>query len=340
MSGTVAFRVEAGPVTGFGHLGRCVALAQQLADNGVRTVFCTGATGDFATQRLATARAETAAPAGRTGSAEDAARFAEVARQAGADWLVVDGYDFDGAYLSALRQGPWKLLVIDDNMRLPAYPAEILVDQNFGAESLRYVLPPGGQALLGPRYALLDRRFRGAGAQKEQPQQVRRVLVTTGGTDPHNLTVRMLPWLLKAAEEARFDVVVGPASPAISSLQETARADPRVSLHTSPPGLFDLMRSADIAITAGGTTLWELAALGVPALVVLIADNQRPHTTAMAGQGIIRLLGWHADLTEQSVTAALNSLMNDYTARSQMSRAAREIVDGHGAERVAGEMFR
>ena len=223
------------------------------------------------------------------------------------DWLIVDHYALDATWEQTLSPAVGGILVIDDlaNRR---HACDLLLDQNFAPDAeARYAdrLPPQAQRLLGPRYALLRpeyaatrhglRRCQGAAFDKTQrehnrpnpiePDQppVRRVLIFFGGTDPDNLSGRALAALTDPTLAAlSVDLVVGANNPHRPTLSAQAEARGNTRLHPPRPHLADLMAEADLAIGAGGTTTWERCCLGLPSLVVSIAENQRPACEALA----------------------------------------------------------
>jgi UDP-2,4-diacetamido-2,4,6-trideoxy-beta-L-altropyranose hydrolase len=254
------------------------------------------------------------------------------------DWLIVDHYGLDAAWEQALRPHVDRILVIDDlaNRR---HDGDLLLDQNYapaGASRYQDLLPPGGRTLLGPAYALLRPEY----AQHRQTLrsrdiQVRRVLVFFGGTDPHNLSGRALSALSDPAlTHLAVDLVIGANHPQREALTVQAAARPGTRVHGPRPHLADLMAAADLAIGAGGATTWERCCLGLPSLVVSLADNQRPACAALAADGLIRYLG-HADqVTAATLRAALVQAMRDPAGLRAQASVASATVDGQGTQRV------
>ena len=259
------------------------------------------------------------------------------------DWLIVDHYALDARWEQALRPHVGRILVIDDLANRP-HAGDLLLDQNYaptGAARYQGLLTPGARTLLGPAYTLLRpeyaqarqglARCQGAGASGP----VRRVLVFFGGTDPHNLSGRALTALSDPAlAHLVVDLVIGANHPQREGLIAQAAARPGTQVHGPRPHLADLMAAADLALGAGGATTWERCCLGLPSLVVSLADNQRLACAALAADGLIRYLG-HADqVTAASLAAALIQATHDPTGLRAQAAASSATVDGAGTQRV------
>ncbi|WP_295407568.1 UDP-2,4-diacetamido-2,4,6-trideoxy-beta-L-altropyranose hydrolase [uncultured Thiocystis sp.] len=170
---------------------------------------------------------------------------------------------------------------------------------------------------------------------------VRRVLVFFGGTDPDNMTGRALSALdHPALAHLELDLVVGANNPHHDVLAEQALHRPGTLLHGPRPHLADLMSEADLAIGAGGTTTWERCCLGLPSLVVSIADNQRPACTALAADGVIQYLGHGDQVTVAALRDAILRIVSDADRLRAFTRNGEALVDGEGAVRVVDMLLR
>ncbi len=258
----------------------------------------------------------------------------------GASWLVVDHYGLDATWETQLLGGlagdavP-RLLVIDD-LADRAHQADLLLDQNFFGEATdaRYagLVPEHCRQLLGPHYALLGPHYAQLHPLVPPRTELRRLLVFFGGVDPANLTGRALEALL-APELAHLavDVVLGLQSPHRQAVAELVARRPHTTLHDPLPSLAGLIVRADLAIGAGGATTWERACLGLPSLVVAIADNQLPFAVALDQVGAIQLLGDAASVTVEQIVQALLAALPGAWPRA----CGHGLTDGWGAARVA-----
>jgi RimJ/RimL family protein N-acetyltransferase len=219
-----------------------------------------------------------------------------------------------------------------------------VLNQNVYADERLY----GGRAassqlLLGPRYALLREQFSTIPQpQRRHPAIARRLLVTLGGADPGNATltmVRALQQLVAGSFEAV--VVVGGGNPHLESLEHAAKESAAdIRLVRDAQNMPELMGWADLAISAAGSTTLELAFMGVPMLLVVLADNQAPVAERMAALGAARSLGRAESLTAPEMAQAIGELIRAESERGALSGAAQRLVDGRGANRVAQALKR
>jgi UDP-2,4-diacetamido-2,4,6-trideoxy-beta-L-altropyranose hydrolase len=294
-------RVDGGSTLGVGHLGRCLALAEAWHDRGGAVALC---------------------------SADPPAAWADRFRRAGsdvrepgsslpeADWAVVDGYGFTEADIAELRQATDQLLVIADRGYGPAVGAELVLDQNLGADGDGYgERYPGARLLLGERYAMLRREFRSTGPRPDRGPAVRRLLVSVGGGDTgrgRDLTDRI-------AADGRL-------------------AGIEVVTLTGAGDVAEIMIGADVALAAAGTTAWELCCLAVPMVLFAIAANQIALVEELKAAGVA---GGVAELNPDFavLAAELIAVIEDPTRRARGATRGRELIDGRGAERVVAAMI-
>jgi len=254
-----------------------------------------------------------------------------------APWLILDGYHFTPEYQKAIKDAGIRLLVIDDMNHLPYYHADIILNQNIHATDLKYNCDPDTKLLLGPKYVLLRREFLKYKDFKRQiPDKARKILVTMGGADPDNVTLKVIQALnLLGDPDLEVKVVIGPSNPHIDSLREAVLHSPfSVLLLHAIDNMADLMAWADVAITAGGSTCWELAYMGVPMIALILAENQHPVVTMLDKLSIAIGLGEHNALSSNAIFNSLPNLLLNFKKRLYMIERANEIVDGEGCDRV------
>jgi UDP-2,4-diacetamido-2,4,6-trideoxy-beta-L-altropyranose hydrolase len=329
-------RADASPRIGTGHVMRCLALAQAWQDAGGRASFASDDLPPALRDRVV-AEGYAVEPAAAPGTSEDAARTAALAKGLRAEWVVLDGYRFGGDFQQALKEADRRVLVVDDFGHAGRYPADLVLNQNLGADERLYAQRGRDtRLLLGPRFALLRREFTRPGWQRQTPGVARKVLVTLGGADPDNATGSVIAALSGVKIEGlEAIVVVGPANPHRAALEAAARESPaRIEVRADVSDMPALMRWADVAVAAGGSTSWERARFGLPALVLVLADNQEPVAAALGAGGLGWDLGWHHQVGQAELTDALERLLRDRAARETMARRGPELVDGRGAERV------
>lgn len=266
--------------------------------------------------------------------------LAEVVQPA---WIVLDGYHFDPDYQTAVRALGIPLLVLDDMAHHGQYHANLLLNQNVGAEELHYTIDSDTQLLLGPRYCMIRPELQAARTvvehRKDVDSQTRRLLVTMGGADHRGLSFLALKAVALLDSRWEVKLVVGGAARRVDELRQQAAELPGVALHTNVRNMGSIMTWADLTLSTAGTTTWELAYLGVPTLLVVAADNQIAVARMAAAVGCAVNLGWWEELTATRLAIALEQLASDEKQRVAMSNAGRILLDGKGANRVVRLMY-
>ena len=334
-------RADANSEIGLGHVMRCLALAQACQDSGGAAEFLCASLPPAVDERL---RSE-GFPVRRidvvVGSSADAAATVEAARESSATWVAADGYALDAEFQSSMKGSGARLLVIDDMAHLAAYEADLVLNQNPQATDAIYAHRAAGtDLLLGSRYAMLRREFCAWRDCPRKPAPVRRLLVTLGGADPANVTLKVIQAIRQLETQAiEVIVLVGPANPHRAELVDAVRGSNRaIELKESASNMPELMNWADCAIAAAGSTCWELAFMGVPNLLIVLAENQSGGAEAMQRLNASRNLGWHADLQPEAIAMELEQLLGAKEVRDKMSDCGRALIDGRGAARVIAEL--
>jgi len=331
-------RADADVSQGTGHVMRCVALAEAWQTQGGSAIFVSRCDSAALRERILASGAELIALAPDQSVAADIDNtLVELAQRQDAV-LVLDGYHFDFAQQVRLRQSGHPLLVVDDTAHLNCYHADVLLNQNLGAAALHYRCDQEPMRLFGPAYAMLRPEFaHWRGHVRGEPPVARKILVTLGGSDPGNFTARAIDALAQLDTPGlEVRVVVGPANPYLAELNAQAdRFAPRIVLLSPVADMGKLMNWADLAVSGCGTTSWELACLGLPAVAVIMAENQRGIAEQLDAFEVVQNLGWHADISVNRLAGAVDVLQHSDKRRSRMSERGRTLVDGQGAPRVA-----
>ncbi len=340
--GLLLIRADASSTIGAGHLMRCLALAQAWQDAGGNAAFACAEIPHSLESRLMDERCALYRLAVDRGSRRDGQATSALAKSLHANWVVLDGYSFGADFQGGVRNSDRRVLVIDDDGRHETYDADMILNQNGGVDAALYERRPRDACLLlGCEYALLRREFqripRGSGAIHGR---VRRLLVTLGGADPNNRTERVLRACLKGGcADCEIDVVIGPANRHAGALHEAAQtATRRVVLHASPRNLPELMARCDVAISAAGSSVYELAYFGVPMLLLVTAPNQRTSARYLDRLGAAVLVVEPAFDSQGDLAAAIGAFIENAAIRAQCAATARGLVDGRGAARVVAAM--
>lgn len=366
----VVFRSDASLQIGTGHVMRCLALADALKAKGTDCQFiCRAHEGNlidlirsksYITHSLPITHREglcispsaTDTPSidlahahwlGATQEQDVAACTPLLATQC-PDWLIVDHYALDVRWERALAPYCRQVMVIDD-LADREHVCDLLLDQNWHSEqtSQRYdlLLEPVTPRLLGPQYALLKPEYSQLRClMLPRNGKIGRVLVFIGGSDPTQETQKVLNALM--AEEfatLQLDVVIGSNYLDPDGIEALAAKRPATVLHRSLPSLAGLMARADLMIGAGGSTTWERMCLGLPCLVISIANNQTASQQALMAAGYSKFLGKMNTVDENMIANALRQAMKDPKHLIQLSRRCLALVDGEGVNRVTQHLL-
>jgi UDP-2,4-diacetamido-2,4,6-trideoxy-beta-L-altropyranose hydrolase len=345
---SLVFRVDASIQMGTGHVMRCLALAQSWQDDDGEVYFCSHQDLPLAlVQRLTTEGINRIELQSVPGSQADALETISHCQNHHSSWLILDGYHFDAEYQVTIKAEGLKLLVIDDHGHADRYCADLILNKNVCARAELYPhIAPETQLLLGCEYTLLRREFwswrgdplsRIRQFDREKPLHV---LITLGGSDPYNTTLCVLT-ALKYIDLDRIEVnvIVGGANPHIHSLQSICtELGQSVQLHSNVTDMPALMARSDLAISAGGGTCWELALMGIPSLLIILAENHRLIVEELADLNIGINLGWYQTLIPSSIANEISHLLKNRDRLDTMSKKALKLVDGYGCKRVISQM--
>jgi len=333
---TLLVRCDSSVAIGTGHAMRCLALAQAWQDAGGRAVFAMAEATLAIEERLQRENVEVARLKAEPGSADDVQETIALGRGKQASWVVVDGYGFGANYQAELKSAGLKVLFIDDNGHAGHYSADLVLNQNAHANDGFYSSRDATtRLLLGPRFAMLRREFtQWREWKRENPAIARKVLVTMGGSDPDNVSKGVVQAIL-GEPSLKAMVVAGGSNPHLPELRElVASATNDVQLVDDVTNMPELMANSDVAISGAGTTTLEMCFLGLPALLIVLANNQRPSAEELNRRGAAINLGGGAEIQPSTLSSCLAHIVNSQDIRKAMSERGRELVDGRGAERV------
>ncbi|WP_409306248.1 UDP-2,4-diacetamido-2,4,6-trideoxy-beta-L-altropyranose hydrolase [Pectobacterium sp. B1J-3] len=258
------------------------------------------------------------------------------------DWIVVDHYALTAIWQEYAREYTAKICVIDDLADRP-HCADILIDQSVGrkANDYRDLVPAYCQLLIGPKYALLRPEFSHwrdfSLKRRTKINNIQQVLVNLGGVDKDNITESILSALAKSNvldKEISITVVMGKTAPHLQCVIEKANQMPyQTQVLCGVDNMAELMANSDLAIGAAGSTSWERCCLGLPTILVVLAENQKDiakHLTKL-GAAVAIEKGWYC-IEEHLITLNAENLID-------MSQKACALVDGLGVEKVISHFY-
>jgi UDP-2,4-diacetamido-2,4,6-trideoxy-beta-L-altropyranose hydrolase len=331
-------RADASTQIGTGHVMRCLALAQACLDADGQVIFVMATAAPDLITRLKSEGMEVLHLSVEIGSAEDAAETAKLARQFDVNLVVVDGYHFGAKYQEIIKEFELKLLFIDDYGHAKQYYADIILNQNIHAEEELYTnRQPYTQLLLGTSYSLLRREFwQWRGWQRSLPLVAKKLLITLGGADPDNVTLKVIQGLQQVEVEGlEAVVVVGGSNPHYEQMLVVSQESKfPIHLKRNVKNMPELMAWADVAVAAGGSTCWELAFMGLPSIVLILADNQQDTAEKLGKLNVVFNLGWHQNISEVEIAQAIKKLLLAKQIRIEITKNAKNLIDGYGVSRI------
>ena len=305
---------------------RCLALADALRNRGARCDFACGPDG--------------AALITRFSNAGYPVRSLTAGWADGADVVVFDSYRIDAVTEVQARAAGCTVAVIDDLADRP-HDCDLLVDPGYGRAPGDYAgrVPPGAILLTGPTYALLRPAFAAladadADGRRDRSGPVRRVFISFGLSDPGGVALRAYDALRSRLRALTVDLALAVDADSLPGLRQRAAQDPNLQLHVNATRVEALMAAADLAIGGGGGATWERAALRLPSLAVIVAENQREIITRMAANHCLLALSLDRPDFATALRAAYDQLL-DAGLRRALAESAADLCDGRGADRVA-----
>lgn len=359
----IAFRADASVQIGIGHVMRCLTLADELTRQGHECWFiCRDHPGHLGDLIISKDHGLTLLPA-RTGEnpqlkngssdnyaewlgvrwENDASQTLNAIRPLKPDWLIVDHYALDAEWERTLVKEVGQIMVIDDLANRP-HDCVLLLDQNLGRATSDYdgLMSDSCRLLIGPHYALLRPEFaalRRQSLKRRENPELKRILISLGGVDRTNVTGQVLNALAKSPlpTSTELDIIMGEAAPSLNEVrQQAVRLPFKTTVSVNVQDMAERMCMADLSIGAAGGTAWERCCLGLPAVLVILADNQLAGAKALEVSGAAIAIS-DAEQVEVMLPSALAGLGSTNRLK-RMSDAAANITDGNGIFSVAQAM--
>lgn len=335
-------RADASASIGVGHVMRMMALAQALIKSSWQVrLYC-----HTCPPKLIKQFEQTGATTHHlTVPQNNGETLKQIAEDLNAQLIVVDGYQFDDSYMAQLKNSKAIVLLMDDYQHCQQYHADIIVNQNIGAQDYHYNCSnPGTRLLLGTKYVLLREEFIKTQTWSKEQDQQWQILITLGGADSDNVSAKLLAATKLALDELykttnkiyRVILVAGAANPNKASLIEQIEhhksKHSSFEIFTDVSDMATLIASSSLVISAGGGTVWEAACLARANMVVILADNQKG-VTKFADLGAIYNLGLAKDIEPSNVARQIVDFIQSAQFLS-MPKIAQKLVDGQGATRI------
>lgn len=339
----VFFRVDANRQIGTGHLMRCQILAEKLQQIGMKCTFLLHKTPTFYEDQLKQKGFEVIYLSVLTMKyAEKLSYLIHNHSRYPRNLLLIDSDEqiyYTAEFQQKIRFTRIKLMMITFKHRDPFY-ADIVHNQNLLALEQKYDVAPYTQCLFGTEYVILKEVYKmmNLTSRKKINQSVRTVLINFGGADRSNLTYKALEAIYESnIDFERILVVVGSLYIAVNKLRELMRRYPNknVSLHINTDRMPQFQLMADLAISSGGLTAWELACLKTPNFVIPTSARESKSAELMSRKKLVYYIGDGAEVTKEQIAEQLNFIVEDHAERTLMAYRFYEMVASDGCDKVA-----
>lgn len=336
----IYIRADANEIIGTGHVMRCLAIAEKIRSSCESVCFITA---DKRSVQIINSKAFEVICLDSVWDNLDSEteKLIEVIVSRKIEILLIDTYYVTLDYLSKLKKHT-KITYIDDLHKF-AYPVELLINYNIYADKIDYFDIYGGKNIpklaLGCEYAPLRNEF--CGIEKHINRTVKSILVTTGGTDNYNVTGNLIE-SFKAKKwfcGIDFYFVLGRFNKNIDTLRNTYGQYKNIHFLINISDMDKYMKMCDIAVTAGGTTTYELCACGIPSVMYTLADNQLEIAETVSEKGIIPWMGDVRNNMKECIDRInfhIEAYCKNYSMRCEISNKMHDVCDGRGCERIVG----
>ncbi|WDV46148.1 UDP-2,4-diacetamido-2,4,6-trideoxy-beta-L-altropyranose hydrolase [Clostridiaceae bacterium M8S5] len=342
----VAFRVDGGQSVGMGHIMRCVSLAKEFKRKGYDVYFISKLEkgikliNDNGFDVIGISHKSACSIAGYNYGNEEELKieiaeikkFSEIHKF---DILIIDSYNVTREYFLEMKKCAYKLCYIDDINKF-VYPVDVLINGNITAKYMDYKKYSKDELmLLGLEYNLIRSEFKNL-PKKKIKENIEEIMITTGGSDPYDMTVILLDNILKGKKSINFkiNIVVGNGFKNVEELKKISENNKNIVLHINPKNMSEIMLKSDIAISSGGSTLYELCACGIPTITFAYADNQKFIVKKMDELGYVINVGGYSNINKE-LNKTFFDLIDNYELRYKMSEKQKKLFDKNGSTRVA-----
>lgn len=247
--------------------------------------------------------------------------------------LVLDTYALTEEDLNAYRKAGFCTVVFDDARRLEHYNANVVVDSSPAAKGLSYRGEPDTRFLLGPAYYPLREEFIAARVERDRLRCKGRLVVAFGGSDPFSQTLRLLRLFRKKDVASDIYVLIGPGYEG-SAIDEFGGI-PAITFQRNVDNVAVVLASAELAVSGAGGTAIECAYLGVPSVLVTLSKDQEPIARSLGESGAAKSIGWHDQLSDETLFSTIQELQSDSRRLAEMGAAGMRLFDGKGAARIS-----
>lgn len=335
-------RVNSTYESGMGHFMRTLALAQKWQKERGQIYFIIN-DNDNLKQRIDAENMEFIVCPFESGSDDDADFLSDIYNKFNISWVIVDGYIFTGHYFDILRNNNLNFLIFDDDGKFNHYNSNIILNQNLHGKFEWYSSKKEDYTniLVGTNFVLLRNDFlRHINYKKIINDKAKNILITLGGSDVNNYSLEILDTLNKLDyDDFDVKVVIGVNNKHENELINfSENLNFNVEILKNVSNMSEIMIWADLAFSSGGTTVWELAFMGVPAIVGATSYVEEVLLDGLNENDLFITIGKLENLDKNELKIIFNNLIMDEESRRKMSHDGQKFIDGYGSKRVIDEM--
>ena len=333
------FRVDATKDIGLGHLMRCYALAEELVKNKNTCFFISNIDNEKIIEKIITSEIIFEKITTSPESKKDLQYLINFSKKHYIDWVITDHYKISSEYIKKIKDNGFQVLCIDDTSQI-YYSSEVVVNQNIVSKKIEFKTDDSTKLLLGSKYIIIREELLKRG-KKIYKDNVEKILVTFGGIDYGNITIKILKILKETIDNnIQIIVVIG----ALNKIEENLKSEikkldnSQIRFVFSPENMAELYLESDIAISAGGSSCYELAYFGIPNIIITVADNQLNIAKELDKKNVSIYLGKKEDVSSNKIKENVLKLIKDNSLRKKMSKNGLKLVDGKGKKRIIEAM--
>lgn len=331
----IAIRADGNSHTGMGHIMRCLVICKEFIRRNIETIFLvkydTKLINILDENKIKYLIIE------NTNLKEEAINLCKIIKELNIDGILIDSYWINNEYLREIYNHVNLLISIDDN-NLYDYPSHIIINGNIYGNDINYkLINENTKLLLGSDYAILSDEFTNETPIKIK-DNVENILITMGGCDINNYTPIVINSISKI--NIPINVIIGPQFNNKKAIENIALSNQKINLFYNPNSMKTIMKNNDIAISASGTTTYELGVLGIPTILIYQADNQENIAKKTSELGMMINLGYFKDVKEAEIYDSLLDLVSNKKKREDMSNKCIKNIGRTGVIKIVDEILK
>lgn len=308
---------------GFGHITRCTSLYQAFVEKNIEPEFIINS--DETVEGLLTGKRYKI-----FNWLEEKEKIYTLIKET--DIIIIDSYFADYDFYKRISDSAKVTAYIDDNKRID-YPKGIIINGSIYAKDMNYPEKEGITNLLGSEYTLLRREFWDI-PEKKINENIETIMITFGGEDVKNMTLKILELIKKKYPDFKKKVIIGKGFKNIEIIKQLQNKNTELIYYPDAEGMKKAMLESDMAISAGGQTLNELAAIGVPTIAIAVAENQINNVTGWKKAEFIEYAGWwEEENLLENILKSVKKLM-PYNTRTEKIKIGKTLINNSNPRKI------